>query len=126
MNDDDDVVDLARRASEMNRYYGINLKNIATRRAPTVEFRYFNGSLNPKQIQANIKMAAAIINAAEKARFRDTEDENYKKRGNILKNATTSTGTRTKEKMMELLDIAFSRKKDKDSIINVLKKNDWR
>lgn len=126
MNDDDDVVDLATRASEMNRYYGINLKNIATRRAPTVEFRYFNGSLNPKQIQANIKMAAAIINAAEKARFRDTEDENYKKRGNILKNATTSTGTRTKEKMMELLDIAFSRKKDKDSIINVLKKNDWR
>ena len=34
-------------------------------------------------------MAAGIINAAEKARFRDTEDEIFKKkRGNILKNTS--------------------------------------
>lgn len=126
LESDEDVREMASRVSGMNRYYGINLKNIATRRAPTVEFRYFNGSLNEKQIQANVKMAAGIINASEKARFRDTDDENYKKRGNILKNATNSIGTRTKEKMMEFLDIAFSRKKDKDAIINVFKKNDWR
>lgn len=126
MENDEDVMDMARRVSRMNRYYGINLKNIATDRAPTVEFRYFNGSLNPKQIQANIKLAAGIINASEKSRWRDTEDENYKKRGRILKNATSSSGTRTKEKMIELLDIAFSRKKDKDMLLNVLKKNEWR
>lgn len=121
-----DVQNLASRVSRMNRYYGINLENIATRRAPTVEFRHFNGSLNPKQIQANVKLSAGIINAAEKARFRDTEDENYKKRGAILKTTTRVTGTRTKEKMMELLDVAFTRKKDKDALINVFKKNTWR
>lgn len=126
MDTEDDVRAMAERVSRMNRYYGINLKNIATDRAPTVEFRYFNGSLNPKQIQANIKLAAGIINASEKSRWRDTEDENYKKRGQILKNSTTSSGTRTKEKMIELLDIAFARKKDKDMILNVLKKNQWR
>ena len=126
LENDEDVREMAQRVSRMNRYYGINLKNIATDRAPTVEFRYFNGSLNPKQIQANIKLAAGIINASEKARWRDTEDENYKKRGKILKDARTSSGTRTKEKIIELLDIAFSRKRDKDMILNVFKKNEWR
>lgn len=126
IENDEDVRVMAEKVSRMNRYYGINLKNIATYRAPTVEFRYFNGSLNPKQIQANIKLAAGIINSSEKSRWRDTDDENYIKRGTILKNATTSAGTRTKEKMIELLDIAFSRKKDKDMILNVFKKNEWR
>ena len=74
--------------SQLVSKYGINLTNIARDRAPTVEFMYFNSSLNQKQIQANIKMSAGIINAAEKARFRDTEDEIFKKRGNILKNTS--------------------------------------
>lgn len=126
MDTERDVREMTTTVSNLNRYYGINLKNIATDRAPTVEFRYFNGSLNPKQIQANIKLAAGIINASEKSRWRDTEDENYKKRGQILKDANTNSGTRTKEKMIELLDIAFSRKKDKDMLLNVLKKNNWR
>lgn len=126
MDNDEDVRNVAQRISDMNRYYGLNLKNIATNRAPTIEFRYFNGSLNPKQIQANIKLAAGIINAAEKSRWRDTNDENYKKRGEILKGANTNSGTRTPMKMIELLDIAFSRKKDKDMLINVFKKNRWR
>ncbi|MCX0383830.1 amidoligase family protein, partial [Clostridium perfringens] len=65
MDNDEDVRRMAAEISEGNRYYGINLTNIARDRAPTVEFRHFNGSLNEKQIQANIKMAAGIINAAE-------------------------------------------------------------
>ncbi|BDU83879.1 hypothetical protein SNUCP2_36440 (plasmid) [Clostridium perfringens A] len=125
MDNDDDVRNMARIISEGNRYYGINLTNIASNRAPTVEFRHFNGSLNPNQIQANIKMAAGIINASEKARFRDTEDEIFKKRGNILKNSSTSDGVKTKRKMMEFLDIAFPRKNDKKAILNVFKKTEW-
>ena len=117
---------MAAEVSKGNRYYGINLTNIARDRAPTVEFRHFNGSLNEKQIQANIKMAAGIINAAEKARFRDTEDEIFKKRGNILKNTSRLGGTQTKKKMMEFLDLAFPRRKDKNAILNVFKKNEWR
>ncbi|GAA0069535.1 hypothetical protein UT300003_10580 [Clostridium sardiniense] len=126
LESDEEVRGMESRVSGMNRYYGINLKNIATKRTPTVEFRYFNRSLNYKQIRANIKMAAGIINAYEKARFRDADDENYKKRGNILKASAIATVTRTKDKMMGFIDIAFSRKKDKDAIINVFKKNDWR
>ncbi|WP_447412758.1 amidoligase family protein [Clostridium perfringens] len=81
MDNDEDVRRMAAEVSKGNRYYGINLTHIARDRAPTFEFRHFNGSLNEKQIQANIKMAAGIINAAEKARFRDTEDEIYIKEG---------------------------------------------
>ncbi|MDT7927764.1 amidoligase family protein [Clostridium perfringens] len=124
MDNNEDVKRMAAEISEGNRYYGINLTNIARDRAPTVEFRHFNGSLNEKQIQANIKMAAGIINAAEKARFRDTEDEIFKKRENILKNTSRLGGTQTKKKMMEFLDIAFPRKNDKKAILNVFKKTD--
>lgn len=66
METDNHVRHLAQRVSRLNRYYGLNLKNIAIDRDSTVEFRYFNGSLNPKQIQANIRLSAGIINAAEK------------------------------------------------------------
>lgn len=66
METDNHVRHLAQRVSRLNRYYVLNLKNIAIDRASTVEFRYFNGSLNPKQIQANIRLSAGIINAAEK------------------------------------------------------------
>ncbi|MDM0461638.1 amidoligase family protein [Clostridium perfringens] len=126
MDNDEDVRRMAAEVSKGNRYYGINLTNIARDRAPTVEFRHFNGSLNEKQIQANIKMAAGIINASEKARFRDTEDEILKKRGNILKNTSRLDGTQTKKKMMEFLDLTFPRRKDKNAILNVFKKNEWR
>ena len=46
MDTDDDVREMARIISRNNRYYGINLTNIARDRAPTVEFMYFNSSLN--------------------------------------------------------------------------------
>ncbi|WP_338852757.1 hypothetical protein ACSXBO_15810 (plasmid) [Clostridium perfringens] len=68
-------------------------------------------------------MASGIINAAEKARFRDTEDEIFKKRGNILKNTSILGGTQTKKKMMEFLDLTFPRRKDKNAILNFFKKN---
>ncbi|MCX0362320.1 hypothetical protein LI034_15095 [Clostridium perfringens] len=71
-------------------------------------------------------MAAGIINAAEKARFRDTEDEIFKKRGNILKNTSRLGETQTKKKMMEFLDLAFPLRKDKNVILNVFKKNEWK
>ncbi|WP_272479315.1 amidoligase family protein, partial [Clostridium perfringens] len=45
MDNDEDVRRMAAEVSKGNRYYGINLTNIARDRAPTVEFRHFNGSL---------------------------------------------------------------------------------
>ncbi len=122
MDNDEDVRRMAAEISEGNRYYGISLTNIARDRVPTVEFRHFNSLLNEKQIQANIKMAAGIINIVEKARFRYTADEIFKKRGNILKNTSRLGGTQTKKKMIEFLDLTFSRRKDRNVILNVLRK----
>ena len=44
----------------------------------------------------------------------------------LFRLTTMDTTPRTKEKVIELFDISFSRKKDKDIILNVLKKNEWR
>nr|QDB00919.1 hypothetical protein [Clostridium perfringens] len=44
-------------------------------------------------------MAAGIINATEKARFTDTEDEIFKKRGTILKNTPRLRGTQNKKNL---------------------------
>ncbi|OPX87476.1 MAG: putative amidoligase enzyme [Pelotomaculum sp. PtaB.Bin104] len=50
------------------RYYGLNLKNVGQGNKNTVEFRHFNGSLDPKQIQVNVKIANAIVHAAQSIR----------------------------------------------------------
>ncbi|MDT8718277.1 amidoligase family protein [Clostridium sp. 19966] len=126
----DDVNRLARNASDGLRYYGVNLTNIYDSRRPnTVEFRYFNGSLNPAQIQANIKIANGIMIASEKARTKDLDSEqtsdSMKKRGTILKEASGSN-QRSDSQMKKFVDIIFMRKKDKDNILSVYGKNSWR
>lgn len=133
MNDMRDVQALASRASNNNRYYGINLTNISSSSKPnTVEFRYFNGSLNPSQIQANVKLANGIVMAAEKARTRDGESdsmiisETMKRRGNMLKDTTQGDNVPDDSKIMKLVDIIFSRKQDKDAALSVFAKNNWR
>ncbi|MCL5058786.1 MAG: amidoligase family protein [Actinobacteria bacterium] len=51
-----------------SRYFGLNLRNVGQGQKNTVEFRHFNGTLDPKQIQANVKIANAIVHAAENLR----------------------------------------------------------
>lgn len=130
MDTPEDVNRLTRNVSGMDRYYGINLTNVYQRHSPdTVEFRYFNGSLNPAQIQANIKIANGIMMASEKARTKDLDDmqvsESMKKRGNMLKESA-GNNRRDEAQIMKFVDIMFSRKKDKDNILSVFTKNRWR
>lgn len=132
MNSESDVRELASRVSNDDRYYAINLTNISSYSGPnTVEFRYFNGSLNPKQIQANVKLAAGVIAAAERSRTRNVEsiglevNDSTKRRGKLI-NESRVTQDRTNKKIAEFLDIIFTRKRDKDSLINVFSKNSWR
>jgi hypothetical protein len=133
LNDIQDVNNLASRASENNRYYGINLTNIYESGKPnTVEFRYFNGSLNEKTIQANVKLANGVVIASEKARTGNSESEDssvsesMKRRGNLLKSESPSYSTREESAIMKFVDIMFSRKKDKDYILGIFSKNSWR
>lgn len=127
MNDEGDVRNLARSVST-SRYRGINLTNIPESDKPnTVEFRYFNGSLSPAQIQANVKMAAGVMMAAERARTQDVDEgptpDSMKRRGNLLKNASNE---RSDGALMRFVDTFFTRKRDKDHILGVLAKNSWR
>lgn len=127
----EDVNNLARTASGRNRYFGINLTNIYERNKPnTVEFRYFNGSLDPGNIQANVKVSNGIIMAAQKARTQDSDTytvtENHKKRGKILNEQSSYDNDRTTHTgIRKFVDIVFSRKKDKDNLISVYSKNRW-
>lgn len=131
MNDENDLKNVVRGMSRQTRYYGLNLTNISDNRAKTAEFRYFNGSLNPKQIQANVKLSAGVVMAARKNRTRDIQSieyevsESFKRRGNLV-NKYDETDRRSDKKLAEFLDIAFTRKKDKDAILNVFSKNRWR
>lgn len=124
----DDVNRMARDVSEGNRYQGVNLTNIHNSGKPnTVEFRYFNGSLSPGQIQANVKVAVGIMGTAEKARANDSEDfvvtENQKRRSTFINN---TDNTRDNESMLKFVDTFFTRKKDKDHVLGVLAKNKWK
>jgi hypothetical protein len=109
-----------------DRYKGINLRNLASGRSPTVEFRYFNGSVEPGQIQANVKMAAGIMRASEVARSQDSTEyqvtDNQKRRGGILSEMNNG---KSQIGMARLLDFAFSRKSDKEHILRVLSKNEY-
>lgn len=43
-----------------SHYHGVN------KRRETAEFRYFNGTLDPRQIQANVRIAAGLVDTASK------------------------------------------------------------
>ncbi|MEW9124929.1 MAG: amidoligase family protein [Thermotaleaceae bacterium] len=122
-----DIDQLARRASNQNRYHGINLTNIYESDKPnTVEFRYFNGSLDPAQIQANVKVANGVITAAQKVRTRGNITEITKKRGQMLTEQPMGENSRRDHSAVKkFVDIFFSRKKDKDMILGVYARNTW-
>lgn len=115
------------------KFYGINLTNIPKNfRADTVEFRYFNGSLDHRQLQTNVKLAAGIMMASEKARTQDHHEsglfssEAMKRRGNMLKEHSLGTNSHSDHSAVKkLVDIVFTRKKDKDAILAVYAKNQW-
>lgn len=127
METDSDVSSIATNISGLNRYLGINLTNIPDPNKPnTVEFRYFNGSLDPAQIQANIKISNGIITAAQKARTQSNPSETMKRRGEMLRDEPFENRNRRDHSMIKnFIDIFFSRKQDKDSIIGVYAKNTW-
>lgn len=129
LNDRNDIDNLTRRASQSSRYYGINLTNIYQANKPkTVEFRYFNGSLDPSVIQANIKVSNGVIMASQKARTRNTRSEptteTFKKRGQLLRDHTYEQD-RSNNTIKKFVDIMFTRKKDKDTILGLFARNSW-
>lgn len=56
--------DRAARISQSDRYHGLNLSNLATGRKPTVEFRFFAGSLNPVKLAGYVQACLALVERA--------------------------------------------------------------
>lgn len=130
LNDRRDINHLAECASVHSRYYGVNLTNIyRSHRPDTVEFRYFNGSLDPSVLQTNIKVANGIIMASQKARSQDSSTynvtDNFKRRGSLLRNHNMNGDNKNDNTLRKFVDIIFTRKKDKDSLISLYSKNNW-
>lgn len=121
-----DVRSLARNV-QSDRYRGINLTNLAGGRQDTVEFRYFNGSLTPGQIQANVKLAVGIMHASEQSRTRASEEfhvsEANIRRGNMINNGDNAKNSKS---IARLIDIAFTRPQDREHALSVFAKNQWR
>ena len=109
------------------KYRSVNLLPFASKK--TVEFRAFNGTLTPEIIQANVKYAAGLVNAAERSRTRTSENfnvtESDKKRGKIINDYRSMEYQHSDEAMMNVLDTVCSRKEDKEHILAVLVRNRW-
>jgi hypothetical protein len=88
--------------------------------------RYFNSSLTPGVIQTNVKIANGIIFASEKARTgNESQSDAMRRRGNILLGQNSSNNPDNHNKIRDFVDIAFTRKKDKDAVLKLYSKNNW-
>lgn len=109
------------------KYRSINLLPFGDKK--TVEFRAFNGTLTPEIIQANVKYAAGLVNAAERSRTRESENFNVteydKRRGGIINHYAAMEGEFTDQAIMNVLDTVCSRKEDKEQLLAVIVRNRW-
>ncbi|WP_324825063.1 amidoligase family protein [Sinanaerobacter sp. ZZT-01] len=108
------------------RYQSVNIRPFRAKK--TIEFRAFNGTLNPGIIQANIKYAAGLINSAERSRIQLSENFEVtaedRKRGEIINQYEQNSG-QSDQAIMNVLDTVCSRKQDKEHLLSVLVRNEW-
>ncbi|MCL6448209.1 MAG: amidoligase family protein [Armatimonadetes bacterium] len=109
-----------------SRYFSLNFKNVGTHKN-TIEFRLFNGTLDPKQIQANVKLAAGIVHAADVLRKKREET-----RDRALMIPTEPMPFKSKRvdddahlEVRRLLDILFTRKQDKAAVLWLYASSKW-
>jgi len=103
-----------------SRYSSVNFENLqryGEQGVPkTIEFRSFNGSLNPAVIQTHVKISVGIVEAANRARIRDSRT---RRRGEMLRNAAYDAMQPAGQGMFRnFLDIVFTRRRDKEAIMN--------
>lgn len=121
---------LASRTSGISwqKYRSINLAPFTGGIRNAVEIRAFNGSLTPGVIQANVKVAAGLIHSAERSRIQGDDmggtTPAFKKRGQLIN--SFSENRRDNDTMIRFVDTFFSRKRDKEHIMSIMSKNDWR
>lgn len=115
-----------------SRYHGLNFQNANPGSSKnTVEFRLWNGSLDPRQIQANVKTSMAVIHASENVR---RGIESTQERARLIPVSQTmpygqanSSGKDPDDhaEIKSLLDILFVRGKDKASALWLYASSKW-
>ncbi len=120
----DALRNIARRFNLYGHASGVSTNNVADGSKPTIEFRTFNGSLDPAQIQNNIRIAVGILEAAKTAQI---SNESSSKRGNLLKNHTYNERPSSTDhnQIKRFLDIVFTRKKDKTLCLGAYSQSHW-
>lgn len=111
-----------------DKYRSFNLLPFTSGTRPTLEIRAFNGSLTPGVIQANVKTSVGLIHAAERSRTQGVSEglttSSFSKRGRLIEE--TNNNRQDSATMMRMLDAFFTRKSDKEHVLNVMAKNRWR
>lgn len=103
---------------QTSSYPAINMRN------ETVEFRYFNGTLTPEQIQANIKLAYNTVSAAA-----ITQRSNSRSR--FIPSAPMAVGNHASGSRDDIssvkgfLDAVFTKSKDKVSALRAFVGSQW-
>lgn len=119
---------LTRTTIGRDRYKSINFQSFCDGVRDTVEIRAFNGSLTPGVIQANVKLSAGLIHAAERSRIHGEGEglttDSFRRRGQLI-NEYAQNG-RNDASIVRLVDTLFTRKSDKEHILSVITKNRWR
>lgn len=112
-----------------NRYYGLNLKNVGQGNKNTVEFRHFNGSLDPKQIQANVKVANALVHAAQSLR---KNRAGTRERAQLIPDRPTRLGETSRradtdghDQVRKFVDAIFNNAKDKAAALWLYATSRW-
>jgi hypothetical protein len=109
-----------------DHYSALNVSNQARypKAPPTIEFRVFNGTLDPKQIQTNVKIATATVLAAARA----TENS---RRGRFVPTEAMPLGAsfwasgEDHSAVRRMADLLFSRSKDKRALLALYKTSRW-
>lgn len=113
------AVPLANGANITSHYSVIN------RRSQTIEFRVFNGTLDPKQIQANIRLAHAMVQAAGRMR----QVEQPERLGSAAYQTIRGERAREEERnhgaIRQFLDRIFTRVNDKLSVLWLYATSRW-
>lgn len=110
------------------KYRSINLVPFTRGVRNAIEVRAFNGSLTPGIIQANVKVAAGLIHTAERSRVQGVGEglttESCSRRGQLINDYHHNY--RDNATIIKMLDTFFSRKSDKEHILSIISKNEWR
>jgi hypothetical protein len=114
-----------------SRYHGLNFLNANPgAQKNTLEFRLFNGTLDPKQIQTNVRIAMGIVHAAEVVR---RTEEATRDRNELIPREPMGFGQAARSgkdpddhtEVRRLLDIIFVRSRDKAAALWLYASSRW-